>query len=310
MPELALEILPPRVYVERTRVGQLINFDVNLKNDGAKDVRLASIVLEVLDACGVVVLRRVVDEHGLRPAIETIPKREVPAGGSLLVFNPLHTFPADLELTRLRVSCELGDASLTAELSPDEYRQRTKLHLPLTGRVLVAAGHDFLSPHRRIDPAHPLAAQLGVRTNSGRYADDYALEGDSLGAVVRAPGAGTVAAARGDVPDNTLGPAGVEFAELPPDPAAMIFGNHVVVDHGNGEFSVIGHLQHGSVGVQPGDELQARQPVARLGLSGNTDYPHIHYQLQDAPDARSAEGLPFTFEGQGPLVPGTIVESA
>ena len=222
MPDLALEILPPRVYVERTGVGQLLNFDLHLKNDGSEDVRLASVALEVLDGSGAVVLRRVVDEHGLRPAIETIPERNVPAGGSLLVFNPLHTFPPDLELARLRVACELGDASLAAELSPIEYRQRTGLHLPLAGRVLVAAGHDFLSPHRRIDPAHPLAAQLGVRTNSGRYADDYALECDSLGAVVRAPGAGTVVARRGDVPDNMLGPDGVEFAQLPPDPAAMI----------------------------------------------------------------------------------------
>lgn len=310
MPDLALEILPPRVYVERTGVGQLLNFDLHLKNDGSEDVWLASVALEVLDGSCAVVLRRVVDEHGLRPAIETIPERNVPAGGSLLVFNPLHTFPPDLELARLRVACELGDASLAAELSPIEYRQRTGLHLPLAGRVLVAAGHDFLSPHRRIDPAHPLAAQLGVRTNRGRYADDYALACDSLGAVVRAPGAGTVVARRGDVPDNMLGPDGVEFAQLPPDPAAMIFGNHVVVDHGNDEFSVLGHLQHDSVEVEPGDGLEARQPIARLGLSGNTDYPHIHYQLQDGPDARIAEGLPFTFERHGPLVAGTIVDSA
>ena len=73
---------------------------------------------------------------------------------------------------------------------------------------------------------------------------------------------------------------------------------------------MIGHLQHGSVEVEPGDDVQARQPIARLGLSGNTDYPHIHYQLQDGPDARTAEGLPFRFEGHGPLVAGTIVESA
>ena len=89
----------------------------------------------------------------------------------------------------------------------------------------------------------------------------------------------------------------------------MIFGNHVVIDHGNGEHSVLGHLEHGSVEVEEGDEVEAKQHIARLGLSGNTDYPHIHYQLQDGSDARVAEGLPFRFEGHGPLVAGTIVES-
>jgi hypothetical protein len=123
VPDLALEVLPPRVYVERSGVGQLLNFDLYLKNGGSEDVRLASIAVEVLDGSGDVVLRRVVDEHGLRPAIETIRERDVPAGGALLVFNPLHTFPAGLELARLRVSCELGGARLAAEVSPTEYRQ-------------------------------------------------------------------------------------------------------------------------------------------------------------------------------------------
>jgi hypothetical protein len=47
-----------------------------------------------------------------------------------------------------------------------------------------------------------------------------------------------------------------------------------------------------------------------MGLSGNTDYVHIHYQLQDGPDARTADGLPFRFAGLGPLEPGTSVEVA
>ena len=36
MPELALEILPPRVYVERGAIGQRLNFDLRLENDGGE----------------------------------------------------------------------------------------------------------------------------------------------------------------------------------------------------------------------------------------------------------------------------------
>jgi murein DD-endopeptidase MepM/ murein hydrolase activator NlpD len=126
--------------------------------------------------------------------------------------------------------------------------------------------------------------------------------------VVLAAGEGTVIAARGDVEDNSLGPDGVEFAPLPADPVGAIFGNHVVLDHGNSEFSVLGHLQFRSVDVEVGEQVEAKQPIGRLGLSGNTDFPHIHYQLQDGPDARTAEGLPFRFEGLAALEAGTTLD--
>jgi Peptidase family M23 len=284
----------------------------------------------------------------LRPPLETIPDRAVPANGSLRVFNPLHSFPPDVEPATVRCTCELhrpaaaaaadlpeewsemlehaqqGEflgreeataETLVAEASPTEYEQKTELFLPLTGRVLVAEGHDFLSPHRRIDPEHPLAAGMGLHTNSGRYADDYSVAGKDgeatgFGAPVRAPGAGTVIAAERDVPDNTPGPDGVEMPPTPSDPMAAIFGNYVMVDHGNDEVSILGHLQHASVEVEVGDRVEAKQPLARLGLSGNTDFLHVHYQLQDGSNVLVAEGLPARFEGLGPLVPGTIVESS
>jgi murein DD-endopeptidase MepM/ murein hydrolase activator NlpD len=165
-----------------------------------------------------------------------------------------------------------------------------------------------------------------VRANSGRYADDFSLvdaagnlfQGDGgrradwygFGAPVRAPASGTVVAAVGSVAHNELAHGGVEFAALPDDPAAAIFGNHVIIDHGGDEHSVLGHLQHESVEVAPGDRVEGRQVIARVGLSGNTDFVHLHYQLQGGPDPRLAEGLPTRFAELGPLEAGTIVESS
>ena len=323
-----LTVVPSTVYVERVGTGQLLNFDLAFVNSSEREALLVSVELRVVDRSGRLVLRRTVDEHGLRPSIETIPDRVVPPMGSLLVFNPLHTFPGELDLATVACSCtlELDEqrTAVVAEVRPVPYEQKTELVLPLRGRVFVAGGHDFLSPHRRIDPSHPLAAQLGVRTNSGRYADDLSLvdEGGALfaaegknvddwfgfGASVRTPGAGRVLAAVRDVRDNSFSPEGVEFPAPPDEPAAAIFGNHLVLDHQNGEYSVLGHLQHGSLEVEPGDAVEAGRPIARLGLSGNTDFVHLHYQLQSGPDARFSEGLPAAFEGVGPLEPGTIVQ--
>jgi hypothetical protein len=88
------------------------------------------------------------------------------------------------------------------------------------------------------------------------------------------------------VADNQLMPGGVEFGALPDDPAAA----------------------HGL--RTPGDHVEARHPRARVGLSGNTDFVHLHYQLQGGPDPRLAEGLPTRFADIGRLQPGTIVESS
>ena len=323
-----LTVLPDTVFVERVATGQLLNFDLAFTTASESEAVLVSVELRVTDRGGRLVLRRTVDAHGLRPGIETIPDRVVPPSGSLLVFNPLHTFPADLDLATVTCSCTLESdeqrTTVVAEVRPVAYEQKTELVLPLRGRVFVAGGHDFLSPHRRIDPSHPLAAQLGLRANSGRYADDLSLvdEGGALfvaegrnlddwfgfGATVRAPGAGNVVAAVGEVRDNTFTGEGVEFPAPPGEPAASIFGNHLVLDHENGEYSVLGHLQYGSLEVESGDTVEAGQPVARLGLSGNTDFVHLHYQLQSGPDARLAEGLPAAFAGIGPLEPGMIFE--
>jgi murein DD-endopeptidase MepM/ murein hydrolase activator NlpD len=76
-----------------------------------------------------------------------------------------------------------------------------------------------------------------------------------------------------------------------------IFGNHVVLDLGDGVFAAYAHLQRGSLAVRPGDRVRAGQPIARCGNSGNSSEPHLHFQLMDGPDADTAVGVPFRWRG-------------
>jgi hypothetical protein len=54
----------------------------------------------------------------------------------------------------------------------------------------------------------------------------------------------------------------------------------------------------GSIGVKVGDTVAAGAPLARVGLSGNTEFPHLHFTVRQggqivdpfAPDARAACG--------------------
>ena len=89
-------------------------------------------------------------------------------------------------------------------------------------------------------------------------------------------------------------------------------GNHVVIDHGNGEFSLIAHLQAGSVLPKLGDRIRQGDPIGKLGASGDASGPHVHYQLQSAIDWQYADGLPCTFSNvaENPLFRGTYFEAA
>ncbi|AEH36279.1 M23 family metallopeptidase [Halopiger xanaduensis] len=75
-----------------------------------------------------------------------------------------------------------------------------------------------------------------------------------------------------------------------------ILGNHVVIDHENGEYSVLAHLQQGSVAVEPGERVERGQQIARCGNSGNTTEPHLHFHLQDRSSFFLGMGLPIRFD--------------
>lgn len=57
-------------------------------------------------------------------------------------------------------------------------------------------------------------------------------------------------------------------------------GNGVAIDHGNGWETQYCHLALGSVTVRPGDSVQTGDVLGRIGLSGRTQFPHLHLSLR------------------------------
>ncbi len=107
------------------------------------------------------------------------------------------------------------------------------------------------------------------------------------------PVAGTVVAARGDVPDA----AGINL-ETELDAAV---GNHVILETADGYFVVLAHLQQGSLQVDVGDTVAPGDPLGRCGNSGNTTSPHLHLQVQTHADLwhEDNRSVPFAFEPAG-----------
>jgi murein DD-endopeptidase MepM/ murein hydrolase activator NlpD len=77
-------------------------------------------------------------------------------------------------------------------------------------------------------------------------------------------------------------------------------GNHVLVDLGDGRYAFYGHLERGSVAVYEGEFVFRGQQLGLLGNSGNSEGPHLHFQVSDRASATplAAIGLPFVFERQ------------
>ena len=54
-------------------------------------------------------------------------------------------------------------------------------------------------------------------------------------------------------------------------------GNAVVIAHEGGLETQYCHMAQGSVSVRPGETVTAGQAIGRIGLSGETEYPHLHF---------------------------------
>jgi hypothetical protein len=57
-------------------------------------------------------------------------------------------------------------------------------------------------------------------------------------------------------------------------------GNGLVIDHGNAWETQYCHLAKDSLTVRPGESVLAGQTIARIGLSGLTEYPHVHFTVR------------------------------
>jgi hypothetical protein len=171
-----------------------------------------------------------------------------------------------------------------------EYQTRTPLRLPFEGDWYVFWGgrtldQNYHSAYRDQRFAYDIIIRRDGSSHSG---DGTSLEQYYCWAQpILAPGAGTVVTAVDSLPDQQPG-------RMDPANAA---GNHVVLDHGNGEFSLLAHLRRGSVAVRAGQGVAQGQKLGECGNSGNTSEPHLHYHLQNGPGFGAAEGLPAQFNG-------------
>lgn len=190
-------------------------------------------------------------------------------------------------------------ASSAAPTMKDAHQTRANLRLPFEGAWNVLwGGHSYGdNPHSAV-PDQRFALDLLMFKGGNTFQGDGTKVEHYFcwGLPVKSPGDGVVVVAQDGVPDN----------EPNKTRGGSLYGNYVVIDHGTGEYSLIAHMQKGSLRVKVGDHLDPGQLLGFTGNSGMSTEPHIHYQLMDKPDWVTADGLPAQFSGyfaKGQLIP-------
>lgn len=159
------------------------------------------------------------------------------------------------------------------------YVQNLFDHDPGPGATDHACGTLAYDGHDGTDIAVPTLAQMAA------------------GVAVLAAAPGLVRAVRDGMPDHAQGTAGA------PDVTGRECGNGVVIDHGNGWETQYCHMARGSVAVAPGDSVDTGTPLGRIGLSGQTEFPHLHLAVRKD----GAEIDPFDPDGE--ILCGTLSDT-
>ena len=140
--------------------------------------------------------------------------------------------------------------------------------------------------------------------NDGTRNEDYSC----FGVAIRSVSDGEVIGVRNDMPDGTPSSKQSPYIKTPFDYA----GNFVYVRIRPDVYALYAHFQPGTVTVKPGDKVKPGTVLGKLGNSGNSTAPHLHFGLLDRPDGLAGDSLPFVidqFTVTGTLKAGNSLDS-
>lgn len=285
-------------------------YELHVTNFGAHPVTLAG--LEVVGDDGALLAKltqaqlsqRMVLLGGEgRPVVESLPPGARAVAYMWLTLGSARAIPQSI-VHRLRAAAGGGAEEVITTAAVPIRRGPVAVAAPVSGGPWVAVrGPSNSSPHRL-----SFVTMNGAAHVPQRFAVDWVRLGDDGrffevdGADVRnwhgydepvyAASEGTVVLARDGAPDrqplDRLIPATTEASDAP--------GNVIVIDMGGGVYASYAHLKAGSLKVRQGDRISAGQVVARVGSSGNSLAPHLHFQVSNAVEPLAGEGLPFALQ--------------
>lgn len=155
----------------------------------------------------------------------------------------------------------------------DVLGQQTPVHLPFWGSWIVTQAHDGEYTHRE---GWRHAWDFEMEDKNGKKYEGKGLMPEDYhcyNQTVIAPADGVVEEIQDGIDDNAIGNMNLE----------KNWGNTIVIKHADNVFTKLSHLKKGSFAVKKGDEVKRGTMIARVGNSGRSPVPHIHFQVQKDP---------------------------
>lgn len=166
-------------------------------------------------------------------------------------------------------------ALLFASLSGTAAAEAPRLSLPVDctpGRTCWVVNYVDHDPGPGARDYH-----CGGLTYDGHKGTDIALrdlQEMASGVAVLAAAPGVVRGMRDGMPDRSIRDGSAEAI------AGRECGNGVVIAHEGGLETQYCHMRQGSVAVKPGEVVSRGQRLGLVGLSGQTEFPHVHLSVR------------------------------
>lgn len=178
-------------------------------------------------------------------------------------------------LTRRPHLCRIAPLFCMLGLPPAAQAESLRLTLPVACEVGRTC---FIQNY--VDADSSSAARdytCGSLTYDGHNGTDFRLpsmEAQRKGVEVLAAADGRVVRVRADVADISVRDIDRNAVR------GMECGNGVVIEHADKWETQYCHMARDSLQVRPGQTVKAGQPLGRIGLSGLTEYPHLHFTVR------------------------------
>ena len=73
------------------------------------------------------------------------------------------------------------------------------------------------------------------------------------------------------------------------------YGNYILIAHANGLYTLYAHGQDGSRTVSAGQTVTQGQQIMRVGSTGNSTGPHLHFEVRTSPGTYSNRQNPLNY---------------
>ena len=220
---------------------------------------------------------------------DTVPER--------VTHRIAYTLKADSELAVMVDSLEVDAPEVAINRQP-----AMLIKPPVTGEGwLVSSGCCKPNIHRdlriaidgvRIETAETFAIDW-AKVKNGRIFDGDGSKVEqhyAFGEDVLAVADGTVVSIQDGKPETTPN------VPMIPETKEDYGGNHVILEIAPNVFALYVHLHPGSLTVKVGEVVKAGAPLAKIGNTGPSMGPHLHFGLSDKPDFFAGRSLPFVFD--------------